>query len=104
MTGRISSRLEARVVPGDAASDSHVVVALQERGVGVSIDVPVTMLNDAYDDPTARHALQIRIKGRRDRMLFRVPDNAARSRAIETMPLPGGAMRHGNRGPFRGRR
>ena len=103
VSGRISSRLEAEVVNRASADASHVVVVLRERGATVDIELPVALLHGAQDDPSVRHALQVRIKGRRDRMLFRTPGNAARSRTVETMPLPGNGIRF-DRGPMRGRR
>jgi hypothetical protein len=71
LAGRISNRLEATFVP-DRPGDA-IAIALSERGHTVSMEIPAALLARAHEEPAAREALRVRIKARRDRMMFRPP-------------------------------
>lgn len=73
LSGRISSRLELVVDDAGETDEPNVAITLRERGSSVSMEVPFALLEQAEADPTAREALRIRLKARRDRMLFRPP-------------------------------
>jgi hypothetical protein len=73
VSGRISMRLEASFRDGEDAAAPNVEVMLVERGRSVVIEVPFAMLDDASRNPIAREAFRVRLKGRRDRMLFTAP-------------------------------
>jgi hypothetical protein len=73
LASRISERLEAHFVELPEADDARIGVALHEGNRKVVIDVPVSLLIEAGDDPTAREQLRIRLKGRRDRLMFKMP-------------------------------
>ncbi len=55
------------------AEGLNLAVVLRERGRTVRIEIPLEALTRAVNDPSALEALRIRLKGRRDRMLFRRP-------------------------------
>jgi hypothetical protein len=104
---RISNGLEAEFseVPG-TESGTSVGITLRERQRHVLIEIPVALLMQAVDDPSAREQIRIRMKARRDRMLFRPPPTPL-PKHIASAPAPGGAhMGFGGRGGggFRGRR
>lgn len=73
LAGQISNRLETefRELPG--ADGPRLGIALVERGRTVVIEIPEALLASAGSDPAAREAIRVRIKARRDRMLFRPP-------------------------------
>jgi hypothetical protein len=73
VVGRISGRLEIVVDEGGEADKPNIGVSLRERGHSVSMEVPYALIDQAESDPMAREALRVRLKGRRDRMLFRPP-------------------------------
>lgn len=104
LSSRISTRLEAIVEESGDAESVNVGVTLRERGHSVAMEVPFALLDQAESDPSAREALRVRLKGRRDRMLFRpppprLPKNIVQSRE-SFMPRSFG----GGGGGFRGRR
>lgn len=72
LSGRISTRLEL-VVDEGGDEKPNIGVTLRERGHSVSMEVPYALLDQAEGDPIARESLRVRLKGRRDRMLFRAP-------------------------------
>ena len=108
LAGRISNRLEATFVLDRPADGTAVAIALTERGHSVSMEIPAALLARAQEEPTAREALRVRIKARRDRMMFRppprpLPKNIA-SAADPAFMSRGGFGRPGGGGGFRGRR
>jgi hypothetical protein len=108
LASRISNGLEAEFseVPGAQESGASVGITLRERHRHVLIEIPTALLAQAVDDPTAREQIRIRMKGRRDRMLFRPPPTPL-PKHIASAPAPGGApFGFGGRGGgnFRGRR
>lgn len=103
LSGQISNRLEVefRELPdGDGPS---IGVELQERGHRVVMELPVALLLRAEADQSAREAIRVRIKSRRDRMLFRPPPEPLPKR-IAALADPGGFRFGPGRGPSRGRR
>jgi hypothetical protein len=108
LASRISNGLEAEFaeLPGAADGGTSVGISLRERHREVVMEVPTALLAQAIDDPSAREAVRVRIKARRDRMLFRPPP-APLPKHIASAPAPGGGgMGFGGRGGgnFRGRR
>ena len=72
----ISDRLEADFVAVPGSVDAHVGIALHEGARSIVIEVPLAIVAQATADPIGREILRTRIKGRRDRMMFRVPARA----------------------------
>jgi hypothetical protein len=105
VTTRISNALEFEIADLPGADGSHVGVTLRERGRHVTMEIPEALLRQAETDVTVREAIRVRIKGRRDRMLFKEPPRPLPKHII-TAPTPG-SMRFGfgrsGGGPF-GRR
>ncbi len=66
-------RLESVFLDGSDADGPNLGVSLTERGRSVVVEVPFAMLDEASRDLAAREALRVRLKARRDRMLFVVP-------------------------------
>jgi hypothetical protein len=73
LSGRISMRLESVFHDGTDSDGPNVGVSMSERGRTVVVEVPFAMLDEATRDVTAREAFRVRLKGRRDRMLFTAP-------------------------------
>jgi len=73
LAARISTRLEATFCPAVDPDGQNVGIELRERNASVVVEIPMTMLNSALGEPAAREALRVRLKTRRDRMLFRPP-------------------------------
>jgi hypothetical protein len=73
LSGRISMRLESVFRDGSETDGPNLGVSLTERGRSVVVEIPFAMLDEASRDLTAREALRVRLKGRRDRMLFITP-------------------------------
>jgi hypothetical protein len=71
LAGKISHRLEVVFRELPSADGPNVGLALQERGQRVTMEIPVALLRSAGQDPTAREEIRVRIKARRDRMMFR---------------------------------
>ena len=71
LTGRISNDLEAEFSELPDADGPSVGVILRERRREVLMEIPVALLTEAIRDLTAREAVRVRIKTRRDRMLTR---------------------------------
>jgi hypothetical protein len=108
LAGRISNRLDASFVLDRPGDGSTIAITLTERGHNVSMEIPAALLARAQEEPAAREALRVRIKGRRDRMMFRppprpLPKNIA-SAADPAFMSRGGFGRPGGGGGFRGRR
>ncbi len=73
LAGTISHRLEATFSERTGTEGSTLGVELAERGKTVLMEIPSALLSRAHEEPVARHALRIRLKSTRDRMLFRPP-------------------------------
>lgn len=85
---RISRRLEATFTDPAEIDGPNAAIQLRERGRGLVMEVPETLLIDATNDVAAREAFRVRVKARRDRMLFREPP-ARLPRKIERAEQPG---------------
>jgi hypothetical protein len=73
LAGRISNRLEATFSERATRDDATVGVELAERGKKVAMEISSTLLARAHEEPAAREELRVRLKARRDRMLFKPP-------------------------------
>ena len=63
------------------------------------MEIPVALLTEAIRDLTAREAVRVRIKTRRDRMLFKAPPSRLPKHIAATAPPSGfGPMGGGPRG------
>lgn len=102
LASRISTRLEATFRAAADPDGPNVGIELRERAASVVIEIPRTMLTLALGEPAAREALRVRLKARRDRMLFRPPP-AGLPKRIAPMSMGYGGGGDG-RGRFRGRR
>jgi hypothetical protein len=100
VTGRISSALETEFAELPEADEQNVGVILRERRRQVTMGIPAALLTQGLDDPSAREAIRVRIKGRRDRMLFQAPPKPL-PKHIATTPA---SMPFGFGGGGRGRR
>lgn len=105
LTGRISGGLETEFsnLPGD--DGPNVGIILRERHRQVVIEIPATLLMEAAEDLVAREAIRVRMKVRRDRMLFKAPPSRL-PKHIAAAPAPGSmhfGFGRGGGGP-RGRR
>ncbi len=85
LTRAISDRLEAEFVDPVDLGGPNVGIVLTERGKSVAIEVPSAMLELATDERGGREALRVRLKGRRDRMLFRAPPSPGPRNVVATM-------------------
>ena len=99
IVSQISDRLEGHFVELPSSVDAHIGVALHEGDRKVVIELPLAVLLQAAEDPSGREILRTRIKGRRDRMMFRTPPRALRK---DIAPLfnpgpPSGGFRGGRR-------
>jgi len=103
LTGRISARLETEFSELPSPDGLNVGIILRERGRHVTMEVPGALLIEAAQDPTAREAIRVRIKGRRDRMLFQAPPSPL-PKHIATAPAPGGMFGFGRSGGGQRRR
>lgn len=72
----ISDRLEIELVVLPNAGQDRIGLALREGDRNVVIELPLAAIAQATADPIGREILRTRIKGRRDRMMFRVPPPA----------------------------
>lgn len=73
LAGRISNRLETGLEELANGTAPMIGLRLTERGRQVLMEIPDDLLIGAGDDPVLREDLRVRIKSRRDRMLFRPP-------------------------------
>jgi hypothetical protein len=101
LASRISDRLEAHFVELPGTDDARIGVALSEGDRNVVIEVPLAILVQATADVAGREVLRTRMKGRRDRMMFRAPPQAL-PKDIAPMfnpgpPRGGGGFRGGRR-------
>ena len=100
---KISRKLEALLIDLPGTNEPHMGVELRERGHMVVAEVPIALLQQATEDAPAREALRVRLKVRRDRMLFKPPP-AALSKRVVPLPDPGFGRFAGGRRTGRGRR
>jgi hypothetical protein len=105
LSSQISNRLETAFTNLPGADSPNIGVELVERGRRVVMEVPAALFERAEDDPSAREAIRVRIKAKRDRMLFRAPPVPLPKR-IAAAPDPAGPRAGFGRfqGPGRGRR
>jgi hypothetical protein len=68
---QISRRLEAHFTDPTELDGPNTAIQLRERGRNIIVEIPETLLIEATTDATAREAFRVRIKARRDRMMFR---------------------------------
>ncbi|HZP42030.1 MAG TPA: hypothetical protein VFD84_11045 [Candidatus Binatia bacterium] len=73
VTSQISNKLETEFSELPGVEGPSVGIVLHERHRHVLIEIPADLLMRAAGDLTAREAIRVHIKGRRDRMLFRAP-------------------------------
>ena len=102
LSGQISNRLEAVFTELSDADGPNIGVALHERGQRIVMELPAALLLRADEDATVREAIRVRIKGRRDRMMFRPPP-VPLPRRITAAPDPAPPRSGFGRGPDRGR-
>ena len=105
LTGRISTGLETEFSDLPGEDGPNVGIILRERRRQVVMEIPGTLLVQATYDVIAREAIRVRIKARRDRMLFQAPPRPL-PKKIATAPAPGSfSFGFGGRGDGgRGRR
>jgi hypothetical protein len=101
----ISRRLEATFTDPAELDGPNAAIHLRERGRGVVMEIPETLLVAATTGTAGRESFRIRVKARRDRMLFREPPPRLPKR-IEAIREPGFVSRSSGPGrlPPRGRR
>ena len=99
LSGRISRRLQAEFTDLPGEDGPGIGIELREGGKRVVIAVPAAILLAASNDATAREEMRVRIKARRDRLVFR-PAPAPLPKNIVATPL---SSNYG-RGPGFGRR
>lgn len=88
LTARISTGLESEFSEVKNGEGPNVGIILRERRKHVAMEIPSALLLQAADDLTAREAIRVRIKTRRDRMLFQAPPSPL-PKNITTAPAPG---------------
>lgn len=88
LTNRISNGLETEFSELPGVEGANVGIILRERRRQVQMEIPVALLIQAVADRTAREAIRVRIKVRRDRMLFQAPPSPL-PKHIATAPTPG---------------
>ena len=103
LTTRISNGLESEFSELPGADGPNVGITLRERRRHVVMEVPGSLLAQAEDDLSAREALRVRIKTRRDRMLFQAPPRPLPKKIASTV-MPGGFGFGRDGGGPRGRR
>jgi hypothetical protein len=106
LSRHISRRLDAIFTDPQIPDGTNAAISLHERGKRVTMEVPDALVINATTDAVARESFRVRIKARRDRMLFRDPP-APLPKRIERVEQPG-YFRSGRDGrgstPPRGRR
>ena len=104
LSGRISNRLELEFSELGDGEGPNIGISLREQGRRVVIEIPTSLLAEAAADAMALETLRVRIKGRRDRMLFRAPPSPLPKKVVAA-PAPGpDRPGFGRGGPGRGRR
>ena len=105
VTRQISKRLLTEFTNLPGADGPNIGIHLSERGRKVVMELPGVLLLGADRDLTGREAIRVRIKTRRDRMLFRPePISLPKSIGAGTHPLPSDFSFGGGQGRGRGRR
>jgi len=102
---KISRRLEASFTDPAELDGPKAAIHLNERGKRLVLEMPETLLIEATSNTAARELFRVRVKAKRDRMLFREPP-APLPKKIEPAQQPGFFGRPGGAGrpPSRGRR
>lgn len=101
---RISPRLEAAFTDPASLDGPNAAIDLRERGRHLVMEIPDDLVIEATTGVAARESFRVRVKARRDRMLFREPP-APLPKKIERAQEPGFFGRPGAGGrPSRGRR
>ena len=103
LTSRISADLETEFSELPSPDGPNVGIILRERRRQVTIEVPGALLAEAVNDATAREAIRVRIKSRRDRMLFQAPPSPL-PKHIATAPALGEMFGFGRSGGGQRRR
>jgi hypothetical protein len=105
LSARISGGLESEFSELPGPDGPNVGVMLRERRREVLMEIPAALLAQAAEDPSAKEAIRVRIKARRDRMLFQPPPSPLPKR-IATAPVAGSPFGFGSGrgGGPRGRR
>jgi hypothetical protein len=85
---RISMRLEASFTDPAEIDGPNAAIHLRERGKRLVMEIPETLLIEATSDAAARESFRVRVKARRDRMMFREPP-ARLPKKIEPAQEPG---------------
>jgi len=101
LSSRISRALETEFSELPDADGPGVGIILRERRREVTVEIPAALLTEAAGDATAREAIRVRIKARRDRMLFKAPPSPLPKRsamAPRAMPFGVGRTDGGPRG------
>jgi len=104
LIGQISNRLECGFTEQRDADGASVGLELRERGRTVVMEIPTVLLASAVSDAMARETLRVRIKARRDRMLFRPPPVPLPKHITSVADPAGPRFGFGRGGPGRGRR
>jgi len=101
----ISRRLEASFTDPADLDGPNAAIHLRERGKRLVMEIPETLVIEATTGTAARESFRVRVKARRDRMLFRAPP-APLPKRIDRAEEPGFFRRSGGPGrpPPRGRR
>ena len=103
LTTRISNGLESEFSELPVPDGPNVGITLRERRRHVVMEVPAALLAQAADDLSAREMLRVRIKARRDRMLYQAPPRPLPKKIASTV-MPGGFGFGRDGGGPRGRR
>jgi len=101
LSKKISRKLDAIFTELPDADGPSIGVQLRERGHVLIAEIPGDLLIEATSEMAARESLRVRLKSRRDRMLFKPPP-AALSKRITPAADPGG-WRQNSGGGFKGR-
>ena len=100
LASRISTRLDASFVELSNDDDDRIGVSLREGDRSVVVELSLGLLAQAMTDSTSRETLRIRLKARRDRMMFRTPPRRLPKFIPPLMgsgPPPGGGWGRGRR-------
>lgn len=101
LSAGISSRLEATFSELPRPDVPTIGIELRERGKRTVMELPAALLLHAGEDRVVREQMRVRIKARRDRMLFRAGPAFLSTKNIGSSPS---SAEGGGRGPARYRR
>ena len=105
LTRRISKRLQAEFITLPCADGPNIGIQLSESHRKVVMELPAVVLLRAEGDMTVQEAIRVRIKTRRDRMLFRREPISLREHIGAGRHPPSGGFSFGaSQGHGRGRR